>query len=244
MVKLSVNVDHVATVREARKIDQPDPVTVAHIAELAGASGITIHLRSDHRHIKERDLKLLRQTVKTHLNLEMSTNQEIVRLGLEHLPDIATLVPERPEEVTTEGGLNVEANKEAILSTVSLFHEREVEVSLFVDPDIDQIKAAHDVGVRLIEINTGRYADSPLRNDQVREYELILDAVKFAKKLRMEIAAGHGLDYMNVGFIAGIPGIRELNIGHSIIARSVYVGIDQAVREMVDAIQKGEMLEL
>ena len=244
MAKLSVNVDHVATVREARKIDQPDPVTVAHLAELAGAGGITIHLRSDRRHIRERDLKILRQTVKTRLNLEMSTNQEIVRLGLEHLPDIATLVPERPEEVTTEGGLNVEANKEAIVSTVSLFHEREVEVSLFVDPDIDQIKAAHDVGVHLIEINTGRYADSPRRNDREREYQMILDAVKFATKLRMEVAAGHGLDYVNVGPIAGIPGIRELNIGHSIIGRSVYVGIDQAVREMINLIQKGEMLDI
>lgn len=244
MATLSVNVDHVATVREARKISQPDPVTAAHLAELAGADGITIHLRSDRRHIQDRDVKLMRQTVKTRLNLEMAVNQEIIRIALEVVPDIVTLVPERPEEVTTEGGLNVSANREAIVNAISLFSEREIEISLFVDPDIDQIKAAHEVGANLIEINTGRYADAPRRKDVEREYRQILDAVKFATKLRLEIAAGHGLDYKNVGAVAAIPGIRELNIGHAIIGRAIYVGFDRAVREMIDAMARAEMMEV
>ncbi len=244
MATLSVNVDHVATVREARKINQPDPVTAAHLAELAGADGITIHLRGDRRHIQDRDLKLMRQTAKTKLNLEMAVNQEIIRIALEYVPDIVTLVPERQEEITTEGGLNVSGNKESISNTISLFSEREIEVSLFVDPDIDQIKAAHEVGANVIEINTGRYADAPRLKDIEREYRQILDAVKFATKLRLEIAAGHGLDYKNVGAIAAIPGVRELNIGHSIIGRSIYVGIDQAVREMIEAMFKAEMMEV
>jgi pyridoxine 5-phosphate synthase len=244
LATLSVNVDHVATVREARKINQPDPVTAAHLAELAGADGITIHLRGDRRHIQDRDLKLMRQTVKTKLNLEMAVNQEIIRLALEYVPDIITLVPERQEEVTTEGGLNVVNNKEAISNTISLFSEREIEVSLFVDPDIDQIKAAHEIGANVIEINTGRYADAPRAKDIEREYRQILDAVKFATKLRLEIAAGHGLDYKNVGAIAAIPGVRELNIGHSIIGRSIYVGMDRAVREMIEAMFRAEMMEV
>lgn len=244
MVALSVNVDHVATLREARKTNEPDPVTVAHLAELAGADGVTVHLRSDRRHIQEKDLKLIRQTSKTRVNLEMSLSQEIIRIALEHLPDIATLVPERPEEITTEGGLNVTTNLDAISNAISLFNERVIEVSLFVDPDIDQIKAAHNVGARLIEINTGRYADAPSRSERNREYRLILDAVKYARKLRLDVAAGHGLDYRNVGSIAAIPGIRELNIGHAIIARSVFVGIGQSVGEMIKAMARGEMLEV
>lgn len=244
MATLSVNVDHVATIREARKISQPDPVTAAHMAELAGADGITIHLRGDRRHIQDRDLKIMRKTVKTKLNLEMSVNQEIIRVALENAPDIVTLVPERPEEVTTEGGLNVAGHTESIANTISVFHEREIEVSLFIDPDIDQIKAAHNIGATLIEINTGRYADAPRQKDRDREYRLILDAVKYASKLRMEVAAGHGLDYKNVGAISAIPGVRELNIGHGIIARSIFTGIDQAVREMIAAMATGEMMDI
>jgi len=244
MVTLSVNVDHAATIRQARKADQPDPVTVAHLAELAGAGGITIHIRTDRRHIQDRDLKLIRQTIKTRLNLEMSLNQEIIRVALEAVPDIVTLVPERPEEVTTEGGLNVSSYIDTISNAINLFNEREIEVSLFVDPDIDQIKSAHKVGAHLVEINTGRYADAPGRSEKEREYRSILDAVKYASKLRLEVAAGHGLDYFNVGPIAAIPGIRELNIGHAIIARSVFVGINKAVGQMLDLMSKGEMLEV
>ena len=244
MVKLSVNVDHVATVREARKTNQPDPLTAAHLAELAGADGITIHLRADRRHIQDRDVKLMRLTLKTRLNLEMSLNQEIIRIALEHGPDTVTLVPERPEEVTTEGGLNVTSFREPITNALSLFREREIEVSLFIDPDLDQIKAAHDIGVKLVEINTGRYADAPRAKDRDREYRLILDSVKFATKLRIKVAAGHGLDYKNVGPVAAIPGVQELNIGHALISRALFVGIDQAVREMQDAMAEGEMLEV
>lgn len=244
MVALSVNVDHVATVREARKTNQPDPVTAAHFAELAGADGITIHLRADRRHIQERDLKLIRQTIKTRLNLEMAINQEIIRIALEHSPDIVTLVPERPEEVTTEGGLNVASYKDSVASTLSLFREREIEVSLFIDPDLDQIKVAHEVGASVVELNTGRYAEAPRSMDREREYRLLLDAVKFATKLRLNIAAGHGLDYKNVGPVAAIPGIRELNIGHAIISRSIYTGIERAIREMQEAMDHGRMLEV
>lgn len=244
MVTLSVNVDHVATVREARKISQPDPVHAALIAELAGAHGITIHLRADRRHIQERDLKLCRQLIKTKLNLEMALNQEIIRIALEQVPDIVTLVPEKPDEITTEGGLNVLQHKSAIANNISMFEEREIEVSLFVDPDLDQIKAAHEVGAKVIEINTGRYADAPRKKDREQQYRIILDAVKMATKLRLQIAAGHGLDYQNVGAIAAIPGVRELNIGHAVISRSIFVGIDQAVRELLDAMAEGVMMEV
>ena len=244
MVALSVNVDHVATIREARKAPYPDPVTAAQLAELAGADGITVHIRADRRHIRERDIQILRQVVRTRLNMEISLDQEIVRFALEQVPDIVTLVPERPEEVTTEGGLNVIQYKDAIAKTISLFEEREIEVSLFIDPDLDQIKASHGIGARTIEINTGRYADAPNRKERDREYSAILDAVKMASKLKMNVAAGHGLHLKNVGPIAGIPGIRELNIGHALIGHAIYVGMDRAVREMMEAIEKGRMLEV
>jgi pyridoxine 5-phosphate synthase len=244
LVDLSVNVDHVATLREARKVAYPDPVAAAYMAELAGARGITIHLRADRRHIQDRDLKLMRQTVRSRLNLEMAINQEIIRLALDQSPDTVTLVPERPEEVTTEGGLDVVHHKESVENTISLFEEREIEVSLFVDPDMDQIKASHDVGAKTVEINTSRYVDAPRAKDRLQEYAHVLDAVRLATKLRMTVAAGHGLDLQNVGPIAAIPGIRELNIGHSIISHAVFVGIERAVREMLTTMEKGEMLEI
>jgi len=242
-VKLSVNIDHVATVREARKIDQPDPVAAAALAELAGAEGITIHLRSDRRHIQDRDLRLLRQTVKTRLNLEMSQDQNMVKIALEVRPDQITLVPEKPEELTTEGGLSVTKYLDSIRNLIPLFHEREIKVSIFVDPDLDQIKAAKETGADMVEIHTGRYCDSKRHQDKLREYRLILNAVKMASKLRVECAAGHGLSYNNVGPIAAIEQIKELNIGHSIISRAVLVGMDRAVRDMIDAMRRGAMLE-
>ena len=242
--KLSLNVDHVATVREARKIDQPDPVLAAGLAELAGVDGITIHLRGDRRHIQERDLEILRKTVKTKLNVEMAATQEMIRIACEVRPDIVTLVPERPEEVTTEGGLNVVHHKDAIRSAANLFGEHEIELSLFVDPDLDQIKAAREVGAQVIEINTGRYCEAKGRTEREREYQLIVDTIRYAAKLRLEVAAGHGLNVKNVGPIAAIPEVRELNIGHSIIARAIFVGLDRAVREMIDAMQKALPLEL
>lgn len=234
-VKLSVNVDHVATVREARKIDVPDPVLAAGLAELAGADGITVHLRGDRRHIQDRDLEILRRTVKTHLNVEMAVSQEMLRIACEVRPDMVTLVPERPEEVTTEGGLNILHNKDGIRGAANLFEEHEIELSVFIDPDLDQVKAAREVGAKVIEINTGRYCEAKKSADREREFQAVVDAARMAGKLRLGVAAGHGLDYKNVGPIAAIPEIRELNIGHAIIARALFVGLDQAVREMIDA---------
>jgi len=240
--KLSVNVDHVATIREARKIDQPDPVLAAGMAELAGADGITVHLRGDRRHIQDRDLEILRKTVKTRLNVEMATTQEMIRIACEVRPDIVTLVPERPEEVTTEGGLSVVHHKEAIRNAANLLAEHEIELSLFIDPDLDHVKVARDVGAKVVEINTGRYCEASKAADVEKEYRFILDAVRLAQKLRMEVAAGHGLDYKNTGPIAAIPEIRELNIGHAIIGRAVLVGLDQAVREMIAVIAEAAPL--
>ncbi len=242
--KLSLNVDHVATVREARKIDQPDPVLAAGLAELAGVDGITMHLRGDRRHMQERDLEILRKTVKTKLNVEMAPTQEMIRIACEVRPDIVTLVPERPEEITTEGGLNVLHHKDAIRNAATLFGEHEIELSLFVDPDLDQIKAAREVGARVVEINTGRYCEAKGATEREREFRLIVDSARFAAKLRLDVAAGHGLDYKNVGPIAAISEVRELNIGHSIIGRAIFVGIDQAVREMMEALQKAPVLGL
>ncbi|MDP8225416.1 MAG: pyridoxine 5'-phosphate synthase [Candidatus Lernaella stagnicola] len=238
-VKLSVNVDHVATVREARKIDQPDPVAAAAMAELAGADGITIHLRGDRRHIQERDLELLRKTVKTKLNVEMATTQEMTRIACEVRPDIVTFVPERPDEITTEGGLNLLHAREAVKSAAAVLAEHDIIVSVFIDPDLDQIKVAREVGAKVVEINTGRYCDARKREDREREYRQIVDVVRLAAKLRLDVAAGHGLDYKNVQPIAAILEIRELNIGHTIIGRAIYVGLDQAVREMIAAIREG-----
>ncbi len=238
-VKLSVNVDHVATVREARKIDQPDPILAAGIAELAGADGITIHLRADRRHIQERDLELMRKTVKTNLNVEMAATQEMTRIACEVRPDMVTFVPERAEEVTTEGGLNLLHVGEAVKSAAGLLKEHEIEVSVFIDPDLDQVKAARNVGATVIEINTGRYCETKKFADREREYQLIVDAARMASKLRLAVAAGHGLDYKNIQPIVAISEVREFNIGHSIIARSIFVGLDQAVREMIAAIAEG-----
>jgi pyridoxine 5-phosphate synthase len=242
-MKLSVNVDHVATLREARKIDRPDPVAAAILAELAGADGITVHLRSDRRHIQDRDVRILRQTIKTKLNLEMSTDQSIVKFALEVRPDQVTFVPEKPEEVTTEGGLLVTKQLEVIRSIIPLFHEREIKVSIFVDPDLDQIKAARECGADMVEIHMGRYCEARKEADRLREYRLIINAVKLASKIKLEIAAGHGLDYTNVGAITAISLIKEFNIGQSIIARAVLVGIDRAVREMIEAMRNGSPLE-
>ncbi len=243
MTELNVNIDHVATVRQARNAQYPEPVTAAALAELAGADGVTCHLRADRRHIQERDLEILRQTVKTKLNVEISTAQDVLGVVMEIAPDIATLVPERPEEVTTEGGLSIINNKDAITTALSLLSERDIRVSVFIDPDLTQIKAAHEIGIRAIELNTTRYCEAGHEDSRRKEYETILDCVRMADKLRMKIAAGHALDYNNVGPIAAIPQLTELNIGHSIIARAVLVGMDRAVREMIEAIRVGEPLE-
>ena len=236
MKRLSVNVDHVATLRQARLGKEPDPVYAAVLAELAGADGIIVHLREDRRHIQDRDLEELRKIIKTRLNLEMANNQEIIRVALYTKPDLVTLVPERREELTTEGGLEVNLNQEAIASTIRMFHEGVIPVSLFINPDLDQVKAAQRVGADCVEIHTGLYAEANDPRSVDRELGRIINTVKLADKLGLTVNAGHGLNYQNVKSIASIEEIEELSIGHSIVARAILVGMERAVREMRELI--------
>jgi pyridoxine 5-phosphate synthase len=237
MARLGVNIDHVATIRQARGGVEPDPVAAAVIAELAGADGITIHLREDRRHIQDRDLKLLRETVKTRLNLEMAATREMVAIALTVKPDICTLVPEKRQELTTEGGLDVRLNLQNIAEAVERLQEGELLVSLFIDPDPDQIKASDKAGADYVEIHTGSFAEAKDWKSQEQELIKIENAVKLAAKLGLGVNAGHGLNYTNIKKVAAVGGIAEYNIGHSIISRAVLVGLDRAVREMVDLIK-------
>ncbi|RLE08169.1 pyridoxine 5'-phosphate synthase [Candidatus Aerophobetes bacterium] len=237
MPRLSVNVDHIATLREARKAKEPDPVAAAFLAELGGAEGITVHLREDRRHIQERDLKILRSTIKTKLNLEMGTSEEIVRIALTVKPDLATLVPEKRGEITTEGGLNLSQDNSRLKETIDLLHERGVLVSLFIDPTTSSVRKAQKLGADFVELNTGIYAEakSPLETDT--ELEKLAGAAILAKKIGLGVNAGHGLNYQNVERICLIKEIEELSIGHSIISRACLVGMEQAVREMIKLIK-------
>lgn len=232
MATLGVNVDHVANIRQARLAIEPDPVTAAEICELAGAHGITVHLRSDRRHIQERDLKLLRQVVKTRLNLEMASTEEMIRIALEQLPDQVTLVPEQPGEVTTQGGLDTISHESPITNAVTKLKSAGIDVSLFIDPDIGQVEAAARTGAGWIEIHTGIYAAAKGGESIHQELEKVQTALKRGRELGLRVNAGHDLNYRNTAPIAALEGIEELNIGHSIIARAVFVGLDQAVREM------------
>jgi len=236
VARLGVNIDHVATLREARKAKEPDPIAAAVLAELAGADGIVIHLREDRRHIQDRDLRLLRETLRTKLDLEMAATEEMARIALEIKPEMVTLVPERRQELTTEGGLNVVSFRDPLQKVIDQLREAEILVSLFIDPDPNQIKGAHKVSADLIEIHTGRYANSRGKERQT-ELHQIMEAAKLASKLGMGVNAGHGLDYTNVAAISQIPEIEELNIGHSIISRAVLVGMERAVREMKSLIR-------
>jgi pyridoxine 5-phosphate synthase len=236
--RLGVNVDHVATLRQSRRTQYPDPVAAAVIAELAGADQITIHLREDRRHIQDRDLQIMRRTVSTRLNLEMAATQEMVKMAYEVKPDLVTLVPERREELTTEGGLDVVSGREAVRKAVKTLRDADIKVSLFIDPDLDQVKAAHRAEAEVVEIHTGRYCDARLASDRRKELTRIVDACKAAAKLGLEVAAGHGLHYGNVGPVAAIAEIEELNIGHAIVSRAVLVGMERAVREMKDLLLK------
>jgi pyridoxine 5-phosphate synthase len=237
--RLGVNIDHVATLRQARRAPEPDPVHAAVLAELGGAHGITVHLRSDRRHIQDRDVEILRQVVRTRLNLEMAPTQEMLRLALTVKPDQATLVPERLDELTTEGGLDVVLNSVQLRPVVKTLTEGSIAVSLFVDPDLEQVKEAHKLDARAIEINTAAYADA--RDERAREAALrkVVDAARLARKLGLGVNAGHGLTYANVGAIAAVTEIAELNIGHNIVARATLVGMERAVREMVAAMAAG-----
>jgi pyridoxine 5-phosphate synthase len=234
MPRLNVNIDHVATLRQARRGIEPDPVLAACLAELAGADGIVVHLREDRRHIQDRDLRILREIVKTKLNLEMAPVAQMVDITSSIKPDMVTLVPEKREEITTEGGLDVLGNPKKILGVVESLKENGLFVSLFMDPDSNQIMAAKAAGADMIEIHTGRYAEA--RRDWERDARLkeIEEAVETTLGLGLRVAAGHGLNYSNVKMVACIRGIEELNIGHSIISRAVIVGIETAVREMVE----------
>jgi len=237
VAKLGLNIDHVATVRQARGGVEPDPVAAAAIGELAGAEGITIHLREDRRHIQDRDLHILRQTVKTKLNLEMAATQEMVKIALKVKPEQVTLVPEKRQELTTEGGLDVILNLKAISEVTKRLRGDGISVSLFVDPNQEQVKAANKSGADYIEIHTGRFAESFGTVEMKHELDMIDTVIKLAKKVGLGINAGHGLNYVNIKPIATLGGIEEYNIGHSIISRAVLVGLDRAVRDMVELIK-------
>jgi pyridoxine 5-phosphate synthase len=239
LARLGVNIDHVATVRQARRASEPDPVHAAVLAELGGAGAITVHLRQDRRHIQDRDLEVLRQVVRTRLNLEMAATQEMMRVALTVKPEQATLVPERREELTTEGGLDAVLNSVQLKPIVKELAAGGVEVSLFVDPDLEQVKEAHKLDAQAVEINTGAYADA--RDGRAREAAMrrIVDAVRLGRRLGLAVHAGHGLTYQNVGAVAALSEIAELNIGHSIVSRAILVGMERAVREMVELTRGG-----
>jgi len=232
VTRLSVNIDHIATIRQARKGIEPDPVAAAVLAELAGAEGIIAHLREDRRHVQDRDLRLLRETVQTKLNLEMAATEEMQRIALEVKPEITTLVPEKREELTTEGGLEVALRTDFMKSYISRLQQGGIVVSLFIDPDDNQIAAARKSGADWVEIHTGAYANAKTDKDRGRELVKIAEAAKLAGSLGLRVGAGHGLNYVNVRMIARIPEVEELNIGHSIISRAAFVGIERAVRDM------------
>ncbi len=231
-MRLAVNIDHIATLREARKAREPEPVAAALFAEMAGAQGITVHLRTDRRHIKERDVELLRQTIATKLNVEMAVTADMARVALQIRPDQVTLVPERPQELTTEGGLDVVLQAAAVKDFIRQMHDAGTRVSIFLDADGDQVRKAKAVGADAVEINTGRYADASAA-DRPMELARIADAARLAARHDLEVLAGHGLNYTNVIPITFVTEIVELNIGHSIVARAALVGMDRAVRDMV-----------
>jgi pyridoxine 5-phosphate synthase len=231
-VRLGVNIDHVATLREVRKAAYPDPVQAAFLAEEAGADQITIHLREDRRHIQDRDLQLLRKTVRTRLNLEMAATQDMLAVALDAKPHTATFVPERREELTTEGGLDVVQRREQIATMARLLHDADIAVMLFIDPDLDQVRAAHKLGVHGVEFHTGKYAEAEDAAAVRRELERVEAAVHLASKLELAVAVGHGLHYHNVEPLLRFDEIEEMNIGHAIVARAVMAGMGQAVRDM------------
>ena len=237
MARLAVNVDHIATIREARGIDQPDPVLAAGIAELAGADGIICHLREDRRHIHDRDLRLLRRTVKTRLNMEMAAVDEMIEIAREIQPDLITLVPERRQELTTEGGLDVLADPDRYRKVVERVGEKGIQVSFFVDPEPSQIEAARSAGGDIVEIHTGHYAEARSDEEAEERFGRIARAVESASDMELRLSAGHGLDYVNVKRFRALPRIEEYSIGHSIVSRAVLVGMERAVREMIDLVK-------
>jgi len=244
--KLNVNIDHVATIREARKTIEPSIITAAVICEQAGADGITVHIRQDRRHIQDKDISLLREVVTTYLNVEMATTEEMIKIAVDTKPDAVSLVPENANEITTTGGLDVLGNLETVRKAVNRLREVGIFASIFIDPDETQIEAASRVGAQQVELCTAEYAELTLSArashgagfERARdELNRIKSASVFAESLGLIVAAGHGLTYRNVGSLAAIPEIKEFNIGHNIISRAVFVGLNQAVREMIEAIR-------
>lgn len=232
--RLNVNVDHVATLRQARMGNEPDPVAAAVAAELAGASGIVVHLREDRRHVQERDLALLRQTVQTKLNMEMAVTEEMIKIASETLPDVVTLVPEKRQEITTEGGLDVCGDTERIAAGIKELKSAGLFVSIFVDPDPDQVSASAQTGADMVELHTGSYANASDETEMMMELDKIRKSTEDALSHRLRVSAGHGLNYVNVTAVSRIDGVEELNIGHSIISRAVFSGMEKAVRDMID----------
>lgn len=244
--KLNVNIDHIATIREARKTIEPSIITAAVVCEQAGAHGITVHIRQDRRHIQDRDISLLREVVTTYLNVEMATGEEMINIAVQSKPDAVSLVPESPNEITTEGGLNVTDNLETVRAAVNRLREIGIFTSIFIDPDKKQIEAAKNAGAQQVELCTAEYAELTLSARAAHgeglekaqaEIERIKGAAAFAESLGLIVAAGHGLTYRNISALAAIPEIAEFNIGHNIISRAVFVGLYKAVEEMIGAIQ-------
>lgn len=238
MAGLAVNVDHVATIREARKASYPDPVAAALFAEIAGADGIVVHLREDRRHIQDRDVRILRNVIQTKLILEMAATPEMVGLALDIQPDLVTLVPEKREELTTEGGLDMIVNRSNIAETVDTLQNSGIPVSIFIDPDPEQIKLAHRANASMIEIHTGAFCEAATPSKKDAAFDRIVDAVKFAHKLKLGINAGHGICYSTIKDFQGLHEIDEFSIGHSIVSRAVLTGMEAAVREMRDLIRQ------
>lgn len=238
-MRLAINIDHIATVRNARGEREPDPVEAALICEQAGADGIVIHLREDRRHIRDRDVKMLREIVKTKLDLEMSVNEEIVGIACETKPELATLVPEKREELTTEGGLDVLKNKERVKEVTARLQKEGITVSLFIEPDIEQIDAAKETGADFIEIHTGTFANAAAGEEQLKELEKIKKGARHARKLGLGVNAGHGLDYRNIKLFREVEDVEEVSIGHAIIARALTTGLAEAVKEMRELINTG-----
>lgn len=240
MAYLSVNIDYVAVIRESRKTDEPDPVYAAGIVELAGAHGITAHLREDRRHIVDRDVRILREIVRLPFNLEMAATEEMLGIASDIVPDQVTFVPEKRQEITTEGGLDVIRNQEQLTQAISLMKKRDIITSLFIDPDLKQIEMSKEIGAHCVELHTGEYANAKKSREIEMHRASLVKAAHFADEIGLEVHAGHGLTYNNVAKIAMIPQVKDLYIGHSIMARAIYVGLDRAVREMLQLMNNSE----
>ncbi len=236
VARVAINVDHVATVRQARLANEPDPVTAAALAELAGAQGIVVHLREDRRHIQDRDVEVLRRTVKTKFNLEMAATDEMIRIALAIKPEVVTLVPEKRQELTTEGGLDVVLYEDALRDPIKMLHDGGIAVSLFINPDHKPIKTAHRLEADYVEIHTGSFAEARSFSRRQEEYDRVVTSAKLARKLGLGVHAGHGIDYRNIFWLRGLSEIEEFSIGHAVIARAVLVGMERAVREMIELV--------